>query len=62
MGHAYWWVMDVAFPAILLIVLIWLVIKTRSNRDNAVNRRAEEGTRALYQEEEERRLEGTDEL
>ena len=62
MGHAYGWVMDVAFPAILLIVLIWLVIKTRSNRDNAVNRRVEEGTRELYAEEEERRREGTDEL
>jgi uncharacterized membrane protein len=54
--------MDVAFPAILLIVLIWLVIKVRSNRDNAVNRRAEEGTRELYAEEEERRREGTDKL
>ena len=61
MGHAGW-VLDVAFPAILLIVLIWLVIKTRSNRDNAVNRRAEEGTRELYAEEEERRREGTDKL
>lgn len=62
MGHVFWWIMDVAFPAILLIVLIWLVIKVRSNRDNAVNRRAEEGTRELYVEEEERRREGTDKL
>lgn len=62
MEHAFWWIMDVAFPAILLIVLIWLVIKVRSNRDNAVNRRAEEGTRELYAEEEERRREGTDKL
>jgi uncharacterized membrane protein len=62
MGHAYGWVIDVALPAILLIVLIWLVIKARSNRDKTVNRRAEEGTRELYAEEEERRREGTDEL
>jgi hypothetical protein len=54
--------MDVALPAILLVVLIWLVIKMRSNRDNAANRRTEEGTRELYAEEEERRREGTDEL
>jgi uncharacterized membrane protein len=62
MGHAYWWVMDIVLPAILLIVLIWLVIKVRSGRDTASNRRAEEGTRELYAEEEERRREGTDDL
>jgi uncharacterized membrane protein len=62
MGDASWWVMDVLGPAILLIVLIWLVIRVRSNRDDATNRRAEEGTRELYAEEEERRREGTDDL
>lgn len=62
MGQAYWWVMDVALPAILLIVLIWLVIKVRSKRDNAADSRTEEGTRKLYAEEEERRREGTDKL
>lgn len=62
MGHAFMWTMDVIFPAILLIVLIWLVIKIRSNRDDASNRRTEEGTRELYAEEEERRREGTDKL
>jgi uncharacterized membrane protein len=62
MGHAYGWVMDVVLPAILLIILIWLVIKARSSRDNAVDRRAEQGTRELYAEEEERRREGTDRL
>ena len=62
MGQAYWWVMDIVAPAILLIVLIWLVIRVRSNRNNALNRRSEEGTRELYAEEEERRREGTDKL
>ena len=62
MGHAYGWVIDVILPAILLIVLIWLVIKTRSDRDNPANRRAEKGTRELYAEEEKRRREGTDKL
>jgi membrane protein implicated in regulation of membrane protease activity len=62
MGHADAWVMDIVLPAILLIVLIWLVIRVRSNRDDARNRRTEEGTRELYAEEEERRREGTDKL
>jgi uncharacterized membrane protein len=62
MGHAAAWLMDVIAPAILLIVLIWLVIRVRSNRNNAVNRRAEEGTREVYAEEEKRRREGTDDL
>ena len=62
MDEAQWWFISIILPAILLIVLIWLVIRVRSNRDNAANRRAEEGTRELYAEEEERRREGTDEL
>ncbi|HEV8408703.1 MAG TPA: hypothetical protein VGQ34_12300 [Sphingomicrobium sp.] len=62
MGHVFGWIIDVIFPAVLLIVLIWLVIKVRSNRNSATNRRTEEGTRELYAEEEERRREGTDEL
>jgi uncharacterized membrane protein len=62
MGHVNWWLMDVVGPVILLIVLIWLVVRVRSNRNDAENRRAEEGTRELYAEEEERRREGTDKL
>lgn len=62
MGHASAWLMDIIAPAILLIVLIWLVIRVRSNRNTAANRRAEEGTREVYAEEEERRREGTDDL
>lgn len=62
MGHVDAWIMDIIGPAILLIVLIWLVIRVRSNRDDSANRRTEEGTRELYSEEEERRREGTDKL
>ena len=62
MGHAAAWIMDIIAPAILLIILIWLVIRVRSNRNTRANRRAEEGTRELYAEEEERRREGTDDL
>ena len=62
MDQANWWVMDVIGPAILLIVLIWLVLRVRSNRNTRENQRAEEGTRNLYAEEEQRRREGTDKL
>ena len=55
-------IMEIVGPVILLIVLIWLVVRTRSSRDNPANRRAEEGAREVYAEEEERRREGTDEL
>jgi hypothetical protein len=62
MGRANWWVMDVVGPAILLIVLIWLVLRTRSSRNDRDNRRAEQGTRDLYRDEEQRRRDGTDDL
>jgi hypothetical protein len=62
MGQANFWIISIIGPAILLIVLIWLVIKVRSNRPGPLNREAEEGTRELYAEEEERRREGTDKL
>jgi membrane protein implicated in regulation of membrane protease activity len=62
MDQANWWVMDIIGPAILLIVLLWLVMRVRSNRNNSANRRSEEGTRDLYRDEEQRRREGTDEL
>ena len=62
MGQANSWMMDIVAPAILLVVLIWLVMRVRSNRNTRENRRAEEGTRDLYREEEQRRREGTDKL
>ena len=59
MGHANWWVMDVVGPAILLIVLIWLVMRRRSTGKTG---RTEQATRDLYADEEQRRRDGTDEL
>jgi len=59
MGHVSWWVMDIVGPAILLIILVWLVMRRRSNRTDD---RTEAGTRNLYREEETRRREGTDDL
>jgi hypothetical protein len=51
--------MEIIGPAILLIVLIWLVIRNRSNR---TDNRTDAGTRDLYRDEESRRREGTDDL
>jgi membrane protein implicated in regulation of membrane protease activity len=62
MGHAKLWVMEIVGPAILLIVLVWLVMRTRSKRDDSDNRRSEQGARDVYAEEEQRRRDGTDQL
>jgi hypothetical protein len=52
-------IMEIVGPAILLIVLLWLVMRSRSNRTDETT---EAGTRDLYAEEETRRREGTDVL
>jgi hypothetical protein len=57
MDVAQWWIIDIVLPAILLIVLIWLVMKRRSTGKTG---RTEQATRDLYREEENRRREGTD--
>jgi uncharacterized membrane protein len=62
MDETQWWIIDIIAPAILLIILIWLVVRVRSNRNTEENRRAEEGTRELYADEEQRRRDGTDDL
>ena len=59
MGHVDAWIMDIIAPAILLIALVWLVLRTRSNR---TDNRTESGTRQVYRDEEIRRREGTDDL
>ena len=53
------WIMEIVGPAILLIVLIWLVMRRRSTGKTG---RTEQATRNLYAEEEVRRREGTDDL
>jgi hypothetical protein len=52
-------IMEIVGPAILLIVLLWLVIRGRSNRSD---KHTEQATRDLYRDEDERRREGTDDL
>jgi hypothetical protein len=60
MDVAQFWIISVVGPAILLIVLIWLVIKRGSNRRPGDTDGTAAATRQLYAEEEERRREGTD--
>ena len=52
-------IMEIVGPAILLVVLIWLVRRRRSTGKTG---RTEQATRELYREEEQRRREGTDDL
>jgi hypothetical protein len=52
-----WWIIDIVLPAILLIVLVWLVMRRGSTGKSA---RTEQATHDLYREEEQRRREGTD--
>lgn len=62
MGNVNWWLMSIIGPLILLVLLIWLAFwawRRRGPRDNA---RAERATHDLYEEEETRRREGTDDL
>ncbi len=50
-------IMEIVGPAILLIVLIWLVTRRRPTGKTG---RTEQTTHDLYAEEEQRRREGTD--
>jgi membrane protein implicated in regulation of membrane protease activity len=59
MDESLWWLMDIVGPAILLILLIWLAMRGRSNR---TSRTTEQATDQVYAEEEKRRREGTDDL
>jgi hypothetical protein len=59
MDESLWWLIDIVGPAVLLILLIWLVMRRRSTGKTG---RTEQATHDLYQEEEQRRREGTDDL
>lgn len=66
MDETLWWIVDILGPAVLVVVLIWLVMKRRSNRNpetgDGTSQRTEAATDRLYDEEERRRREGTDDL
>jgi hypothetical protein len=62
-------VLEILGPAVLLVLLIWLAMRGRSNRgrstpeqesQQASEQKTEHATRRLYKEEEQRRREGTD--
>ena len=57
MDEGLWSIINIAGPALLLAVLIWLVMRRRSTGKTG---RTEQATRDLYAEEEVRRREGTD--
>jgi len=59
MDETQWWIIDIVGPAILLVALVWLVMRRRSTGKTG---RTEQATHQLYQEEEGRRREGTDDL
>jgi hypothetical protein len=61
MDETQWTLVDIIGPAILLVALLWLVLRTRRHlkRPDEVER-AERGTHDLYKEEEQRRRDGTD--
>ena len=53
------WIMEIIGPVVLLIVLVWLVVRRRSNWSSS---ETEAGTRNLYNQVDKRRREGTDDL
>ena len=59
MDETQWWIISIIAPAVLLIVLVWLVMRRRSTGKTG---RTEQATRDLYREEEQRRRDGTDDL
>ena len=59
MDETQWWIISIIAPAVLLIVLVWLVMRRRSTGKTG---RTEQATHELYNEEEQRRREGTDDL
>ena len=59
MDETLFWIISIIGPAILLVVLIWLVIRRGSTGKSG---RTEQATHELSKEEEQRRREGTDDL
>ena len=64
MDESLWTLMTIIGPAILLVLLIWLVMRGRRRSGQATDTTAqtERATRAEYADEERRRREGTDDL
>ncbi len=62
MDETLWGMMNIVGPIILLVLLLWLVMRTRSRVNPPKNDPTEQGTREVYAEEEQKRRDGTDGL
>ena len=60
MDETWWTLMDIVGPAILLILLVWVVLRARRRKGEPSQDVTERGTRDVYAEEEKMRREGTD--
>jgi cytochrome c-type biogenesis protein CcmH/NrfF len=52
--------MEIVGPIILLVLLIWVVLRSRSRKDETPMSVTERATREEYADEEQMRREGTD--
>ena len=64
MDETLWTLMTIVGPVILLVLLVWAVMRSRRGTGQATDttRQTEQATDRLYDEEEKRRREGTDDL
>jgi hypothetical protein len=64
MDESLWTLMTIIGPVILLLLLVWLVMRSRRPTGRATDTTAqtERATDRLYDNEEQRRREGTDDL
>ena len=64
MDETLWGLMNIVGPLILLGLLIWVVMRSRRSKNQTTDTTAqtERATDRLYEEEEQRRRDGTDGL
>ena len=64
MDESLWTLMTIIGPVILLLLLVWLVMRSRrpAGRTTDTTAQTERATDRLYDNEEQRRREGTDDL
>jgi uncharacterized membrane protein YqiK len=62
LGGLNWLIIDVVAVAILLAVIAWVVMRTRSKGRSTSNETTERATHELYVDEERRRKDGVDGL
>jgi cytochrome c-type biogenesis protein CcmH/NrfF len=60
MDETLWTLVDIVGPIILLVLLIWVVVRTRRRRGEPPRDVSEQGARDAYRQEEQMRREGTD--